>query len=82
MDLIRVNVEGGRVIAQENPKPQTPNPKAYTPNEEDLFVVGFDRKKVVARLDRLVLGAGLSGSGKGFRVLVLGFRVHSLGFRV
>ena len=54
LDLRRVKVEGGSDIAREKPKPQIPNPKAYTPNEEDLFVVGFDGESVVARLDRLV----------------------------
>ena len=39
------------------------NPEAYTPHQEDLFVVGFDGESVVARLDRLVVGAGFSASG-------------------
>ena len=63
VDPLRVKVEGGSVIARENPTPQTTNPKAYTPNEEDLFVVGFDGESVVARSDRLVLGAVFSGLG-------------------
>ena len=54
VDLLRVKVKGESVIARDNPKPQTQNPKAYTPNEKDLFVVGFDGESVVARLDRLV----------------------------
>ena len=58
LDLLRVKVGGGSVISRENPTLQPPAPRAYTPNQEDRFVVGFDGESVAARLNRLVEGLG------------------------